>query len=99
MHLVQPGARHDPFDVDMSGAGYKAADLKFDRILVRYVLPHSPAAEAGLEERDEIVSVDGKKVALQQLRAMFGEPGKHYTLRLRRGGRELETMIVTRRLV
>jgi C-terminal processing protease CtpA/Prc len=63
------------------------------------VLPHSPAAEAGLEERDEIVSVDGKKVALQQLRSMFGEPGKRYTVRVRRGGREFDATLVTRRLV
>ena len=98
--LLVPNRRlHDPFDVDMSGAGYKAADLKFDRILVRYVIGNSPASEAGLEERDEIVSVDGNKVTLGQLRALFGEPGKHHVVRVRRGGREFDATIVTRRLV
>lgn len=97
--LAPNAALHEPFDVDMSGAGFKAADLKFDRILIRYVLPHSPASEAGLEEGDEIVSVDGNKVTLQQLRALFGEPGKRYTLRARRGHREFDATLVTRRLV
>src|SRR5438270_10065842 len=38
--LAPNGALHDPFEVEMLGAGFKAADLKFDRILVRYVLPN-----------------------------------------------------------
>jgi hypothetical protein len=97
--LVPNAALHDPFEADMSGAGFKAADLKFDRILIRYVLPHSPASEAGLEEGDEVVSVDGNKVTLQQLRALFAEPGKRATLHVRRRHREFDAAIVTRRLV
>ena len=93
--LAPNAALHEPFDADMSGAGFKAADLKFDRILVRYVLPNSPAAEAGLEEGDEIAN----HITIQQLRASFSEPGKRYTLRVRRGGREFDTTLVTRRLV
>src|ERR1043165_1270873 len=97
--LAPNAALHEPFEADMSGAGFKAANLKFDRILTRYVLPHSPASEAGLQEGDEIVSVDGEHVSLQRLRALFGEPGKRYTLRVRRDGREFDATLVTRRLV
>jgi predicted aspartyl protease len=96
------GALRDPFEVEMLGAGFKAADLKFDRILVRYVLPNSPAAEAGLQEGDELVAVDGRPAApltVGGLRALFTEPAKRHTLRTRRGGREVEVEIVTRRLV
>jgi hypothetical protein len=97
--LAPNAALHDPFDADMSGAGFKAADLKFDRILVRYVLPGSPAAVAGLAEGDEIVRVDGERVSMPQLRALFREPGKRYAVRVRRRSREFDAMIVTRRLV
>jgi hypothetical protein len=98
--LLSPNAAlHDPFDVDMSGAGFKAADLKFDRIIVRYVLHDSPASEAGLREGDEIVSVDGNAVTIQQLRALFGQPEKRYAVRVRRGSREVEIALRTRRLV
>jgi len=101
--LLSPnGALRDPFEVEMLGAGFKAADLKFDRILVRYVLPNSPASEAGLQEGDEIVAVDGRSAApltVGGLRALFTEPDKRHTLRTRRGGREGEVAIVTRRLV
>ncbi len=86
----------------MLGAGFKAADLKFDRILVRYVLPNSPASEAGLQEGDELVAVDGRSAApltVGGLRALFLEPDKRHVLRTRRGGRETEVAIVTRRLV
>ena len=100
--LAPNGALSDPFEVEMLGAGFKAADLKFDRILVRYVLPHSPASEAGLQEGDEIVAVDGRPAApltIGGLRALFLEPEKRHVLRTRRGGREGEVAIVTRRLV
>ena len=94
--LLAPNATlHAPFEVETSGAGFKAADLKFDRVLVRYVLPNSPAAEAGLQVGDEIVSAR----TVGALRPLFAEPGKRIALRVRRGGREFEAVIVTRRLV
>jgi hypothetical protein len=97
--LAPNGGLREPFDTGMSGAGFKSADLKFDRVLVRYVLPGSPAAEAGLREGDEIVGVDGERVTMQQLRALFSEPGKRYAVRVRRGSRTFDAMIATRRLV
>jgi hypothetical protein len=97
--LAPNAALHAPFDADMSGAGFKAADLKFDRILVRYVLPDSPASAAGLQDGDEIVSLDGERVSMQRLRTLFGEPGKRHAVRVRRGSREFDAMITTRRLV
>jgi predicted aspartyl protease len=100
--LAPNSGLHDPFEVEMLGAGFKAADLKFDRLLVRYVLPHSPAAKAGLQEGDEIVAVDGRPAApltVSGLRALFLEPDKRHVLRFRHAGRDIEVPIVTRRLV
>jgi predicted aspartyl protease len=100
--LAPNSALRDPFETEMLGAGFKAADLKFDRILVRYVLPNSPASEAGLQEGDEIVAVDGRAAApltVGGLRAHYLEPATRHVLRTRRGGREGEVAIVTRRLV
>lgn len=100
--FVPNAALREPFEFDMAGTGFKAANLKFDRILVRYVLPHTPAAEAGLQEGDELVSVNGRPAAalmIDGLRALFQQPDKRYVLRVRRGGREIEMALVTRRLV
>jgi hypothetical protein len=101
--LFTPNATlREPFEFDMAGFGFKAASLKFDRILVRYVIPHTPAAEAGLQEGDEIVAVDGRPapaLTIAGLRELFQQPEKRYVLRVRRGGEEREVTIVTRRLV
>jgi PDZ domain/Aspartyl protease len=101
--LLAPNrALREPFELDMAGVAFKAADLKFDRILVRFVLPNSPAAEAGLHEDDEIVTVDGSSAAaltIAGIRDLFDKPDKRYVLRVRRGGRELDIPILTRRML
>jgi hypothetical protein len=91
-----------PFEYDMSGLLLVAVDAKFDRVLVKNVLPSSPAAEAGLAAKDEIVSIDGKPAAampLDALRALLRQEGKTYALRVRRGSEEKEVTLTTRRLV
>ncbi|HKS22968.1 MAG TPA: aspartyl protease family protein [Thermoanaerobaculia bacterium] len=101
--LLAPNrALHEPFEFDMAGLAFKAADLKFDRILVRVVLPNSPASEAGLQVDDEVVTIDGRSAAaltIAGIRELFEVPDKRHELHLRRGGRELDVVLVTRRLL
>lgn len=61
-------------------------------VMVRRVLPGTPADHAGVEVDDVIVSVDGEDVAtVDGLRAALDdvERGEEYELELRRGGRAL----------
>ena len=61
-------------------------------VMVRRVLPGTPADHAGVEVDDEIVSVGGEDVAtVDGLRAALDdvERGEEYELELRRGGRAL----------
>ena len=100
--LAPNNAFTEPFEFDMFGASFNAADLKFDRILVRFVLPNTPAAEAGLKEDDEIVTIDGRSAAaltIGGMRELFEKPDQRHVLHVRRGGRELDITVVTRRLL
>jgi len=92
----------EPFEFDMAGLAFKAADLKFDRILIRFVLPNSPASEAGLQDGDEVVTIDGRGAAaltIDGIRNLFEVPDKRHELHVRRGGRELDVALVTRRML
>jgi len=101
--LLAPNrALREPFELDMAGLAFKAADLKFDRILVRFVLPNSPASEAGLQEGDEVVTIDGRDapaLTIDGIHELFEVPDRRHELHLRRGGRELDVALVTRRLL
>ncbi len=57
-------------------------------VTVRYVYPNSPAAKAGIQSGDEIVSLDGKKVSgrnelIERIGTM--EPGAKVAIEWRRG--------------
>jgi S1-C subfamily serine protease len=58
--------------------------------------PNGPAAVAGIEPRDLILSVNGKPVKdYASLRPAIGAyaPGKELTLRVRRGGNEFDATV------
>lgn len=60
-------------------------------VVLRFVFPDSPAARAGLERGDVILTCDGKAVTTAEaLRDLIGRhrPGEKAPLRLRRGGEE-----------
>ena len=101
--LLRPNAAFgSPFEYDMSGALVMSKDAKFDRIVISNVIAGSPAAEAGLMKGDELLSIDGKPAAelrLEDVKVMFRQPEKSYTLRLMRDGKEIVTTMKTRRLV
>ena len=65
-----------------------------EQVRLKYVLPDSPAAEAGLKADDIIESVNGKPVdgsSLFKLRRLFENDGETVSLSLRRGD-HLETV-------
>ncbi len=90
------------FEFDMGGLLLRAADTKFDRFLVRQVVPGSPAMAAGLEIGDELLAINGNATAtmtITAIRRLFRQPDVTYTLRLRRNEHEFEKTITTRRLL
>lgn len=92
----------DPFEFDASGLGLASEGPSFTAFKVARVLPGTPAAEAGIKQGDELVSVGGRPVAdfkLATLREMFRQPDKLYELRVRRGAETVSAELRTRRLV
>ena len=110
---IQEG-RHLDFDVDLDPAdpdnpgqniqGIGASlESGTDGFRVTSVQPDSPAESAGIQPDDVIVSIDGSsaedltlEMAVQIIR---GEPGESVLLRVRRAGRGLRTVEVTRERV
>jgi hypothetical protein len=98
--LFQPNGRiNDPYVFDMSGMSLVATP---DGARIRTVVAGSPATDAGLMAGDAILSVDGRAVSgipLSELRAMFQQEGRRYTLQVRRGDATREVVLTTRRLI
>jgi predicted aspartyl protease len=91
-----------PFEYDMSGLLLTAADAKFNRMIVRYVLPGSPAEKAGLQPDDELQAIDGKSVRAMSgdaVRSLLMQPERRYMLTIGRSGTTLEVPLTTRRMV
>ena len=101
MILVPNSHLHEPFAADMSGIIITAAPPQFTIITVRHVAENTPAAELGIREGDQIVTVDGQPVGamgLEKLRRLF-EQQAAYRLQIRRGERSLQVELRTRPLV
>ena len=100
--LLTPNAAFDePYDYDMSGMVLAFADTAFKHLVVKSVLPSTPATEAGIAQDDEIQSIDGRPIAtmaLNDLRLMLMHPGVHKLGILRRGKR-MEIELTARRLI
>jgi hypothetical protein len=92
----------DPFDYDMSGLQIVTDSPAFKTVTVFRVLPDSPAAEAGLKQGDEIISIGGRPAAeyrLTALREMLRRPDSRYALQVRRGAETVSVELRTRRLI
>ena len=101
--ILEPGARFgEPFDYDMSGLQLVSESPSFEIVRVNRVLANSPAADAGIRPADEILAISGrpsKEIRLAELREMLRQPGKSYSLVVRRGGETLSVDLKTRRLL
>jgi C-terminal processing protease CtpA/Prc len=72
-----------------------------ETIRVTEVLAKSPAAEAGVQKDDIIISVDGKAASelnLTKLSEMFEQPRAH-KLALKRGEQALQITLTPRKLI
>ena len=100
--LVPNAKLRDPFEFDMSGLLFAAADETFTTTVVQNVLPGSPAAEAGFRAGDELRAIDGKPVLprdFEAIRLGFRVPDKKFEVTIARDGAESKVQLVTRRLL
>ncbi len=97
--IVEPRpADGSPCDFDMSGLRLAARGPGLAHIMVDYVVPHSPSAEAGIAVGDELLLIDGRGVAagdLSDARKALRADGEVRQLVLRR---EVDTIRVTLKL-
>lgn len=99
----QPNAHFDePYEFDMSGIYLSAESKDFKSFKVFKMIPDSPAGAAGVREGDQIFSIDNQpasKFTLEQIRQMFRQDGKTYSLGILRGDSMVQTKLTTRRLI
>lgn len=91
-----------PFAYDRSGMFLLSEGENYRTIRVRRVAPGSPAADAGVQDGDRIVSIDGrmaKRLGLEQTRVLLREDNRRYRLVLERDGRLRRAEILTRDLL
>ena len=98
--MLEP-TRHfaEPYEIDMSGM-----ELVTDGndLLIDDVDEHGSAAEAGVQEGDILVSINGRTAAeftLDQIRAMLMQEGKEYSLSLKRAGKMLQIRLRLKRII
>jgi hypothetical protein len=100
MVLEKGKAFGEPFEHEMLGCSF---DWEKDgTATVRDVLPGSPAARAGLEAGDSLISIDGRKVdalGITGLRKALTVDGAQIRLELERGGEMLVKKVKLERLV
>ncbi len=89
-------------EVDMGGFELVAEGADLKTLTINEVLANSPAAEAGLQEEDELTAINGRPVtefSLEQIRKMLKQEGKEYVLKLKRGSQTLQVRLKMRRLI
>jgi PDZ domain/Aspartyl protease len=87
--LLRPNTKfREPFEHDMSGIDLLATGVDYHRFLVLRVMPDSPAATAGIEPDEELLSINflpANTFSLTQLdRMLHSEDGRVLLLVLRR---------------
>jgi Aspartyl protease/PDZ domain len=101
--ILQPGEALDgPFRTDASGLMLDSPAPTFAYGRVWFVVPGSPAAEAGFLISDHVVAVDGTPfpaLGLDQVRGLLRTVGVERVVRVRREGRELDLELRLRALV
>jgi len=90
------------YEFDMSGISLAAGGKDFKTFKVRALVENSPATGAGLQVGDIITAIGGKSasnVTLEQIRRMFRQEGRSYSLSVERNESLLTIKIKTRRLI
>lgn len=92
----------EQYEFDMSGMSLAAGGEDFKTFKVRALVENSPATEAALRVGDIIAAIDGKSTAtltLEQIRRMFRQETRRYSLSVTRNESLLPIKIKTRRLI
>jgi predicted aspartyl protease len=95
-------AFNEPFEFDMSGLSLTTDDAAHERVIVETVRPGSPAAAAGFEPGDRMLSLDDQAasaVKMEGLRRAFRIDDHLYRIVVERSGREITAVLKTRRLI
>jgi len=100
--LLEP-TKHfrEAYEFDMSGMSLTSG-VDFKTFKVRTLIENSPATEVGLHIGDTITAIDGKstgQMTLEQIRHMFRQEGRRYSLSIKRNESVLPIKIKTRRLI
>jgi len=93
---------NSPCDFDMSGLRLAARGPGLAHIMVDYVVPRSPSAEAGIAVGDELLLIDGRGVAegdLSDARKALRVEGTVRRLVLRRDADTIRVAVKLRRLL
>ena len=100
--ILEPNSTFaDPMDRATSGLALTTEGTDHATVRVTDILENSPAAEAGLQKDDIVLSVDGKAAAelkVTRLGEMFERPGT-YKLTIRRGEQTLQVPLTPRKLI
>jgi len=101
--IVEPRpGDNSPCDFDMSGLRLAARGPGLRHIVVDYVIPRSPSAEAGIAVGDELLLIDGRGVAegdLSDARKALRADGAMRQLVLRRDADTIRVALKLRRLL
>lgn len=93
----------EAFERDMSGLDIRAEGQHYERFVVDYIHPDSPAQKAGLQKNDEIISINSymaSELSLSDILKIFqrGE-GKWIRLFVRRGSDLVYTEFKLKRMI
>lgn len=101
--IVEPGAvARSRCDYDTSGLRLAARGPGLSRLVVDYVVPRSPSADAGMRAGDELLVIDGRAVAgpdLSDVRTVLRVEGAVRRLVLRRDADTMRVTLKLRRLL
>ena len=92
---------HEAFEVNCSGLELVMDDT-FEKVIVEYVYPASPAAESGIQVGDEIIRIDGvspSDLPLPQIRSMLSQDGKEVEIIVDREGEDYGYLLRFRPLI
>lgn len=101
--IFQPNINFvDRDDVGMTGITLLARGANLKTFEVAFVVPGSPAAQAGVQQGDIIAGINDEPAAdltLDQIQDLFGQIEMKYKLLIERGERTLTVNIQTKRLI
>lgn len=84
--MEKPPAGYTGFTISVTAAPDESGRPRMEHPIINEVLPDTPAAAAGLERGDVILSVNGEDA--RQVGALYPIVGEPYRMRVRRGDRE-----------